>query len=224
MIEIQNQSSASVASATNSISNSVLGKDDFLKLLVMQLRFQDPLNPMKGTEFAAQLAQFSSVEQLANINTNLNNNLDANAILTQSINNALSATFIGKQVRATTDVFQFGGTDPVRVGYSLPSNADNAKITIYDSAGNTVRVINNTGTSKGDNTVTWDGKNDQGNAVKAGQYKFKVEAKDSKGSDMTLTQFVYGKVNGVRFRSDGTVFVIDGAEVTLSSILEIMEE
>lgn len=223
MLEVQNQNLNGMQNSVSGVSNSVLGKDDFLKLLVMQLRYQDPLNPMKGTEFAAQLAQFSSVEQLSNINTNLNNNLDANAILTQSINNALAATFIGKQVRATTNSFQFSGTDSVRVGYSLPSIADNVKVTITDSAGNTIRVMNNCGTSKGDNSVTWDGKDDQGNQVKSGQYKFKVEAKDNRGADLFPSQYVYGKVNGVRFRSDGTVFVIDGAEVTLSSILEIME-
>jgi len=79
-----------VGQTTQTAANkSVLGKDDFLKMLVQQLRYQDPLNPMKGDEFATQLAQFSSVEQLNNINTSLTDSLNANYMLTQAINNGL---------------------------------------------------------------------------------------------------------------------------------------
>jgi len=63
----------------------------------------------EGTEFAAQLAQFSSVEQLANINTNLQSSLNANAVMTQSINNAMATNFIGKEVRANTDTIGYSG-------------------------------------------------------------------------------------------------------------------
>jgi flagellar basal-body rod modification protein FlgD len=205
--------------------SSILGKDDFLKLLTMQLQYQDPLNPLSGTEFAAQLAQFSSVEQLSNINTNLQQSIDANYVMTQSINNALAATFVGKDVRASTDTFQMSGNDDstVRLGYSLSAPADSVTVKIYDESGNLVKTIVGTGTEQGDNTFTWDGTNDNGQGVGAGKYKFSVEAKDSSGGSVSATSFIYGTVSGVRFKADGTVFVVDGMEVKLSDILEIME-
>jgi flagellar basal-body rod modification protein FlgD len=213
----------SAAQSQNTQPSSILGKDDFLKLLTMQMRYQDPMDPVKGTEFAAQLAQFSSVEQLSNINTNILQSIDANYLMSQSINNALAATFVGKDVRAATDTFKFGGDSNVRLGYTLPAAADFVTVKIYDESGSLVKTLTVTGKEKGDNTFTWDGTNEEGQTVGAGKYKFSVEAKDSSGGSISATSFVVGRVSGVRFRSDGTVFVIDGMEVKLSDILEIME-
>ena len=100
--------------AVDSISSSVLssaqgglqlyqnnmGKDAFLELLVTQLRYQDPLKPMENTEFLAQLSQFSSLEQLWNVNETLGQNVD----LTQSVNNALMTNLIGKEVKVSGNV------------------------------------------------------------------------------------------------------------------------
>ena len=201
---------------------SILGKDDFLKLLTMQLKNQDPLNPMDGTQFASQLAQFSSVEQLSNINATLQQSIDSNYLLSQSISNGLAATFVGKDVRATGDTFHFDGTNPAKMGYSLPSDADTVTVKIYNSSGNLVKTITNTGKVSGNNSFTWDGADEHGN-MNPGTYKFTVEAKDANGGTITASSYVEGKVSGVRFKADGTVFIVDGAEVKLADILEIME-
>ncbi len=203
-------------------SKSILGKDDFLKMLVMQLRFQDPLNPMNGTEFAAQLAQFSSVEQLTNINTSLDASLDASYLMTQAITNSLSASLIGKDVKATAETFHFGGSGNVRLGYTLSSAADHVTVKILDESGTVVRTITNSGTAKGDNTFTWDGLNNDGEAVPAGTYRFTVEAADANGQSIQASRYLYGTVSGVRFREDGSFFVVDGIEISFASILEIL--
>lgn len=75
-------------------STEIMGKDDFLKLFVCQLKNQNPLKPMDSTEFTSQLAQFSSLEQLHNINDNLKDIVAYQS----SLNNGLSAGFIGRQV------------------------------------------------------------------------------------------------------------------------------
>lgn len=200
---------------------SAMGKDEFLKLLVMQLRYQDPMNPLKGTEFAAQLAQFSSVEQLSNINTNLTQSLQANELLAQSINNALSASMIGKEVKATANAFHFDGTANATLGFTLPANADSAVIKIYDSAGNLVKTINQAGTDKGDNIISWNGTNDNGKTLSAGNYTFSVSAKDAKGESVSASSFIIGIVSSIRFKADGGAFVVNGMEVPLANILEI---
>ena len=202
--------------------SSILGKDDFLKLLTMQLKNQDPMNPMDGTQFASQLAQFSSVEQLSNINSTLEQSIDANYLLSQSINNALAATFVGKDIRANGNTFHFE-TTPVKLGYTLPSAADSVTVKVYDASGSLVKTLTNTGKSAGDNSFEWDGTNDGGQTLDPGTYKFVVEAKDSSGSTIATSTFFSGSVSGVRFKADGTVFVVDGTEVRLSDILEIME-
>lgn len=199
----------------------VLGKDDFLRLLVMQLRFQDPMNPLKGTEFAAQLAQFSSVEQLSNINTKLSESLQNNTLLAQSINNALSATLVGKEVRATMDTFSYNGTSPVKFGYTLSASAESIVVKVRDSAGNVVKTFRQTDTSKGDTSIEWDGKDDHGKQVKSGTYTFTVEAEDAKGQTISVSSFIIGVVQSVRFKPEGSVFLVDGIEVPIARILEI---
>lgn len=221
--EIQTQGSDLGTALQPKKSGALLGKDDFLKLLVMQLRFQDPMSPLKGTEFAAQLAQFSSVEQLSNMSTQLNQSIEMNAVLAKSINNALAATFIGKGVRAGTDTFQYSGTGNVKLGYNLPSNAERVVVKVHDASGNVVRTINAAPTNKGDNNLEWDGKDDAGKELGSGKYTFTVDAKGISGELLAASRFIYGTVTGVRFKTDGTVFVIDGVEISLSNILEIMQ-
>jgi flagellar basal-body rod modification protein FlgD len=95
---------ASVANSTNTAAKTAsataqadpLGKDAFFKMLIAQMRNQDPLNPMDGTAFAAQLAQFSSLEQLTNLNEALNvQNMNFTNLL-----NAQTVNLIGKEITA----------------------------------------------------------------------------------------------------------------------------
>jgi flagellar basal-body rod modification protein FlgD len=200
----------------------ILGKDDFLKMLVTQLRHQDPMNPMDGSEFAAQLAQFSSLEQLSNINTNLQDSMAVNQLLTQAISNTMSASLIGKEVRASASSFAYAGGKDVKIGYTLPQTAKSVVVKVFDQNNQQIRTITG-GTAKGDQSVTWDGKDANGNNVMAGTYRFTVEAVDEKNGTLQTTQFIYGTVTAVRYKSTGAVFVIDGAEVPLADILEILK-
>lgn len=213
------QSSGAAQATTPS---NQLGKDDFLKLLVTQLQNQDPLNPLEGTEFVSQLAQFSSLEQLTNINGALEQNLQANQAMAQSIGNSLAATLVGKEVRATADGMHYDGSSSVSLGYTLSTAADTVNVKIYDQAGNLVRTIKGLNDDSGDNAFTWDGKNDVGKTVPAGSYTFTVEAKDAAGNAVPSSPYLTGKVTSIRFRADGTYFVIDGTEISIANVLEIM--
>ena len=86
--------------AATQAAKKVLGKDDFLRLLVAKLSNQDPLNPIQDEDFASQLAQFSSLEQLSNMNDNLTQDMQWNYLLSQTINNTMATSLIGRTVRA----------------------------------------------------------------------------------------------------------------------------
>lgn len=206
---------------------SVLGKDDFLKLLVQQLRYQDPMNPMKGAEFASQLAEFSSVEQLHNISNALVESINANFFLTQAINNGLAAGFVGKDVRASGSTFNLAGDGNqqprVKLGYSLASAANTVDIKIKNERGEVVRTIRGAGSTKGDNSFEWDGRGDNGVALPEGKYSFSVEAMDADNKSIGSSPFIFGKISAVRFTAEGTKFIINGQEILLGDILEILQ-
>jgi len=116
---------------------AVLGKEDFLKLLVEQLKNQDPLNPMESTEFTAQLAQFSSLEQL----TNMNESLEYSQLYQSSINNAQAVGFIGKTVKATGDSINVKDGISNQIQFDLARDAETVNIHIYDSSDNLVNIL-----------------------------------------------------------------------------------
>ena len=78
-----------------STTGNALGKDEFLKLFTYQLQYQDPLNPLDSTEFTSQLAQFTSLEQLYNMNENFQQLL----LFQDSLNNGIATNLIGKSVK-----------------------------------------------------------------------------------------------------------------------------
>ncbi len=204
--------------------STVLGKDDFMKLLIAQLKNQDPLNPMDGTEFASQLAQFSSLEQLSNLNQNVMDSIQANYYLTQSINNTLTATLIGKGVKISGNTIKNSGQDNVDFGYNLPSNAVTGTVKIYNEAGEVVKTLENVPLSAGDHKLSWDFTDDDGNTVPEGDYTFKVEAQDSEGNDIDAQTFMYGTIDGVKFTENGTMLLVNGTDYNLSDILEILDD
>ena len=129
--------------ATETTNSSILGKDDFLRLLTTQLKYQDPLNPMDGAEFSAQLAQFSSVEQLQNISEALQQSIDANYVLTSSINNTMAANMIGKTVRANSSyVVMNPDQDVANLTFDLSADAHTLDVEILNEDGSVIRKLN----------------------------------------------------------------------------------
>ena len=222
MVNTVNTNNTSSTTSNVSANKSALGKDDFLKLMIAQMKNQDPMNPMDGTQYAAQLAQFSSLEQLANLNSNITKTMETNQSLTQSINNTMIATLIGKDVKLSGSDVQIAGQDQVVFGYNLPQTAAAAEIKIYNDQGSLVRTIKNVPTAMGLNKLSWDLSDNNAKKLQNGSYSFEIEAVDMDGKDITTSSFKEGKISGVRYTENGTILLIDGAEYSLSSILEIL--
>jgi len=201
------------------VARTTLGKDSFLKLLITQMQYQDPLSPMDNTEFVAQMAQFSSLEQMQNLNAKL----DTSMLLAQALNNSATAGLIGRHVRAAGDGVQLGATGEVELGYFLPKEAATVSITIYDDTGNAVRTLVPSGTSAGSHRVAWNGADLEGERLPAGRYTFDVSAKDEEGLDVGGATVVAGLVEGVSYHDGGSYLLVDGREVSLSDVLEVFE-
>ncbi len=203
-------------------NKNVMGKDDFLKLMLTQMKNQDPLNPMESAEFAAQLAQFTSVEQLINLNESMKTSLDANYLLSQSINNTLAATLIGKNAKLDKSEFNYVGQNEQIIGYNLSTNAKSVTIKIYNENGALVKTIENVSGNAGDNKLSWDFTDNKGDKVPNGKYRFEVIANDYNGNAIDVSLFLFGKIDGVRFTELGTKLLVNGVEYNLKDITEIL--
>jgi flagellar basal-body rod modification protein FlgD len=199
-------------------SGTTMGKDAFLTLLLAQLTHQDPLNPADPSQFASQLAQFSSLEQL----TNVNENLTALKTSQDSNNKYQAMDLIGKEIQADGDTLTVGDGDTAKASFNIGSAADCA-VVISNESGNTVRTINMGSLAKGDHSFTWDGKDYKGNDVADGSYTFKIVAQDAAGKSVTATTKISGLVDRVNLDDTDPVLYIGSLPVYLSEVTDITQ-
>ncbi len=204
---------------SSSSSTSEVGKEEFLTLLVTQLQYQDPLDPMDNTEFVTQLAQFSALESMKAIESAV----EENSLLLQSVNNAYSTSMIGKEVQASGSSIYLDGTNGVDIEYDIGSDASEVKITIYDENGTDVKSITQGSQSSGTQTYAWDGKDNNGNTISAGAYTYAVSATDSSGSSVSVSTYASGVVDGVLYEDGVTYLKIGDDKISLSDIIKISE-
>lgn len=220
-------SSINTATATTGATSDAkvfqnsMGKEEFLKLLVVQLQNQDPLSPMDSQDFSAQLAQFSSVEQLTNIDSNLEKSIQADVVLSQTINNTLATTLIGKQVTAAGNQIELVEGKTTGVPFELQSEAQEVTVTITDQAGNVVRRLEGQSMDSGIQSLEWDGLDDDGVELPEGLYTFSVQAKDASGGEVVSQPLIRG-IAGSLLYSGGTAFLrIGDIRVSFGDVLEI---
>ena len=200
-------------------ASTAMGKDDFLTLLITQLQNQDPLNPTDSTEYTAQLAQFSSLEQLSNVNTNL----EYMQLYQASINNAQAVSFIGKEIIALGDEIQVTDGQAENCRFELGGDASGVVVNIYDSAGNLVKAIEQGAMDAGRQTVEWDGTDQNGNTVADGNYTFEVQAVDASDQEVAAVTYSSGLVEGVTFIEGVTYFLVGNQKIPISDIVEVAQ-
>ncbi len=214
---------STIESMTSSmqLDQAALGKDDYLRLLITQLSNQDPLSPMESTDFSGQLAQFSSLEQLCNINDNISESLDIDLLLTQAINNTLATTIIGKAVTGLGNGVVFDNDGAGTVSFRLDSPAANVEISILDAQGEVVRTLKVKDLLAGDHSIEWDGLDENGEAVAEGTYTFELKATDAAGNGLNVESLMIGKVSGVRYDQGRAMLLVGDTEIPFSAVLEL---
>jgi flagellar basal-body rod modification protein FlgD len=210
-------SSTSGGALLGTAQSNVMGKDDFLNLLITQLQNQDPLNPTDSTEFTAQLAQFSSLEQLGNVNENLTELKHFQA----SINNSQAVALIGKAITAAGNSIQLTGDGPVPCDFSLNDDATVVVANIYDSSGKFVTDFESRNLSAGEHAMFWDGTDNQGNPMPNGNYTFEILAADAKGREIGSTTFFSGTVERVTFENDTSYLISGNQKIALEDVVEV---
>ncbi|NOZ25429.1 MAG: flagellar hook assembly protein FlgD [Nitrospirae bacterium] len=201
----------------NSLSGTV-GKDDFLRLFTTQLRYQNPLNPMDGTEFTAQLAQFSSLEQLVN----MGNTLDSILSYQDSLNNAFATNLMGKMIKADGDRVHLKGS--AEFFYEVPRDVEALTLNIYSPAGDVVKTIEFGRQPAGTGRYVWDGTDGNGELLPDGFYTVRFFATDDSGDPVAVSTETLSRVTGISFEDGVTYLELDSdTRVSLGEIKEIWE-
>ncbi len=199
-------------------SGTKMGKDEFLKLFMHQLKNQDPMSPMKGEEFSNHMAMFSQLEQQINMNKNLEKMLEQ-----KSDNKMDAVNFIGKEIEGSHASFSHDKNGVSAVNFEIPQDANELHLDIVNDRGEIVRAVDLGQKTKGPIDFKWDGKNDKNEMAETGRYFYKVAAKDMNGQPISVGETVKGRVTGVTTQN-GNVFLLVGEQKVELKDIQVIRE
>ncbi|WP_338924915.1 flagellar hook assembly protein FlgD (plasmid) [Pseudomonas silesiensis] len=218
-----NQTANGTASGKNAAQDL---QNNFMTLLITQLKNQDPLKPMENAELTSQLAQINTVQGIQDLNKTMSN-------ITTQINTSqqLQATaLIGHGVLVPGDRVLVG-TDPTTkitqttpFGIELPKSADSVVVSIVDASGVEARSFDLGAMTAGTESFTWDGKLTDGTVAPDGAYRVKIAASTS-GTAQDVTALTYGLVNGVaKTATGGAMLDLGGTlgQVNLTDVRQVL--
>ncbi|HHO51814.1 MAG TPA: flagellar hook assembly protein FlgD [Deltaproteobacteria bacterium] len=200
-------------------TDEALGEEAFLRLLTEQLQNQDPLDPMKNEEFVAQLAQFSSLEQLFGLQATM----EAVYLGIASMNNASMATLLGTDVVALGDTVHLDESGSESLHFEAASSFSQATITLTDESGRVVQTLEIGGRDAGAFEVEWDGTDLDGQRLEEGDYTFSIEATDADGQPVAVDTLITGIVDEMDYSTGTPQPSIQGVSVPLEDIRRLTD-
>ncbi|MEZ5565146.1 MAG: flagellar hook assembly protein FlgD [Gammaproteobacteria bacterium] len=212
--------SLQLAGSTTRKASKELGQEDFLALMIQQMRNQDPLKPMENGEFIGQMAQFSTVTGIADMTKSV-------AGLTKAFNSGQAlqaASMVGRTVLTEGNASTFNGSQPVNGGVELPYATSSAVVRVYNNADEPVRELPLGSQQGGLSNFSWDGTLANGEPAPAGNYRF-TAAIESGNTATALTTYLASKVESVTLSgagSDSQIRTDGGATVRLSDVKAVM--
>jgi len=201
------------------VAKEKMDKDlnQFLNMLVAQLKNQDPLDPMDANAFTQQLVQFASVEQQIYQNANLEKLVGIH----QNSQVSSMVSYLGKVIEADGQAFNLENGEATFT-YDLESKAVDSTLTIQDALGNTVWT-DDASTNAGKITYVWQGNKTDGTQAADGPYTAVINAKDEDGNLINVAQTVFGRVTGAG-AVDGNVTLSMGAvDAALENVINVQE-
>nr|WP_319491371.1 FlgD immunoglobulin-like domain containing protein [uncultured Desulfobacter sp.] len=207
---------AKKTSTSDSDTNNSLGNEEFLTLLVAQLENQNPLDPADTEQFTDQLAQFSQVEQLINVNDKLDEMV---AGAQASGSNTDVNSFVGKNVTAkvTSMTIEDGAVTP---GFYEVDEPSEVLVYVYDSDGTKVATLSQGEVTAGAYLVSWDGTDDAGNSLDDGIYSYVVMANSGDGYQ-EVESYLSGTVDAVSYQDGKGYLVISGVLIDPDNVTTV---
>jgi flagellar basal-body rod modification protein FlgD len=198
-----------------------LGKDDFLRIMITQMRHQDPTNPFKAEQMATEMAQFTSVEQMQNINQNLQKMANQN----QPLERLAMTNMIGKVVTVDRDRFAHVEGQNDSLAFNLSRPASQVRVALISEAGEVVLEKEIGPQKQGESTFNWDGVRGNSLPAKSGNYIMRVEARDENDVAIQTESKRKGRVVGVSFEAGEPILLVGDNrrqdKVTMKSITRI---
>ncbi|WOI32545.1 flagellar hook capping FlgD N-terminal domain-containing protein [Tritonibacter scottomollicae] len=200
-------------SATSALTSDF---ETFLRLMTTQAKYQDPLEPMDSSDYTAQLAQFSSVEQQVMTNETLTSMLSA-----LSLSNMSQLTgWVGKEVRAQAAA-HFDGSTPVAIAPNPAAVADEVKMVIYDAEENEVGRIDLPVSAE---PYQWQGDNGDGETLPEGSYTFVVESYSDDEVILSEVAEVYGRVEETQSVNGEVALILESGSAILASSVTALRD
>lgn len=210
------QQSQPLSPAAQKTSGLTSDFETFVKMLTAQATNQDPLEPLDSTEYAAQLAQFSMVEQQTKSNTLLEG-LQSQLGLA---NMAALSGWVGMEARGVAPGY-FDGSSPITIAPNPAAAADSVTLVVQNASGKEVQRVALPVSAE---PFEWTGLDDDGNPLETGEYSFTVESR--KGDDVLLQEYaeIYFKVNETRMQGGDVGLITEGGSVVLASSVSALRD
>lgn len=213
---LQNPTSSKVEQKTGT---SALGKDAFLQLLVTQMKNQNPLDPQDNTQFVSQMAQFSSLESMQNLNASV----DAISTTYKSSQALQASSLVGRSVIIDASSVYVETGKGLTGSIELPASSTSTTVSVYDANNTLVDTIDVGAKSAGTQSFTWDGLKDDGTAYPSGAYTFSANASIN-GEGTALSTYLPATVSSVKMSSSGADMILNlagGSNIALSKVQTI---
>jgi flagellar basal-body rod modification protein FlgD len=195
-----------------------MDRNTFLTLLTTQLQNQDPTSPMDNQEFVAQLAQFTSLEQMVSMNGTMQSMVMGIA----SMNNATMASLVGTDVVALGNGLEYDGeSKSVELHYESAAKVTEGTLTVYDEDGTMVYTRDTGSLEAEEGFLTWDGTTNSGGRAEAGTYTFEITGTDVNGDDVEVVEHIVGTITEMDYTSGVPRPSVGGYSFGIGDILRL---